>query len=226
MSPVTRLSTNTIRRCAAIAAIGVVLACAASAPPPASTGTLTPSTPRASVASPTAAASPIVLSGSGRASLPAIALPAPISVAHITHQGAGRFSVQSFVGSSGDLLVNVVGAYDGVRPLLEGSPAQLTIDADGTWSVSITPIACCSPAGEFSGRGDAVSAQFNPPARQTFEFVNNGERAFVVYAHCLGTDQIVLDRRGKLSTSMTVQFGQGPCWWEVLADATWSIRLK
>jgi hypothetical protein len=224
--PSRALRAHTLRRFAAIAAIGIVLACAASAPPPASTGTLTPSTPRGSLASPTAAASPIVLSGSGRASLPAVALPAPISVAHITHRGSGRFSVQSFVGSSGDLLVNVVGAYDGVRPLLEGSPAQLTIDADGAWSVSITPIVCCSPNGEFAGRGDAVSTQFSPPSRQTFEFVNDGERTFVVYAHCLGTDQIVLDRRGKLSTSLTVQFGQGPCWWEVLADATWSIRLK
>ena len=224
--PSRALRAHTFGRSAAIAAIGIALACAASAPPPESTGTLTPSTPRVRTASPAPSASPIVLSGTGRATLPALALTAPISVAHITHQGSGRFSVQAFVGSQGELLVNVVGAYDGVRPLFEGSPVQLTIDADGPWSISITAIACCSPNGEFSGRGDAVSAQFDPPARQTFEFMSSGERRFVVYAHCLSSDQIVLDRSGKVSTSMAVQFGQGPCWWEVLADATWSIRLK
>jgi hypothetical protein len=226
MKAVPILCANTLRRTAALAAIGLALACAASAPPPESTGTLTPSTPRVRTGSPAPSASPIVLSGSGRANLPAVALPAPIGVAHITHAGSGRFTVQSFVGSQGDLLVNVVGAYDGFRPLFEGSPVQLTIDADGAWTISIGAIACCSPSGEFAGRGDAVSPLFDPPARQTFEFVNNGARTFVVYAHCLGTDQIVLDRFGKVSTSMAVQFGQGPCWWEVLSDATWSIRLK
>ncbi len=220
------LRTATLRRFAALAAIGLAVACAASAPPPESTGTLTPSTPRVRTGSPVPSASPIVLSGTGRASLPALALPAPVSVAHITHSGTGRFNVQSFVGNQGELLVNAVGAYDGVRPLFEGTPVQLVIDADGAWSISVSPIACCSPNGEFAGRGDAVSIQFSPPSRQTFEFMSSGERTFLVYAHCIGTDQIVLDRFGKVSTSMVVQFGQGPCWWEVIGDASWSIRLK
>jgi hypothetical protein len=210
----------------AVVAIALALACAPASRPPESTGTLTPSTPRVSTGSPAPSASPIVLSGSGRASLPAVALPAPISVAHITHAGTGRFTVQSFVGPVGDLLVNVVGAYDGFRPLFEGSPVELMIDADGAWSVSIAAIPCCSPTGELSGRGDVVSAQFDPPARQTFEFMSGGERAFVVFAHCASSDQIVLSRQGRVSTSLAVQFGQGPCWWEVLADASWSIRLK
>lgn len=155
-----------------------------------------------------------------------LVLSAPVNVAHITHTGSARFTVQAFVGSTGDLLVNVVGAYDGYRPLFEGSPVQLMIDADGAWSVSITPIACCNPTGELTGRGDTVSPQFNPPARQTYEFTSSGERAFVVFAHCASTDQIVLDRLGKVTTTVPVQFGQGPCWWEVVADASWSIRLK
>jgi hypothetical protein len=167
-----------------------------------------------------------VISGTGRTTVPAIVLPAGISIGHFRHDGRGTFSVQSFVGSQGELLITAVGSYDGYRPLFEGSPVQLSIEADGPWTVSIAAIICCSASGDFAGRGDAVSMQFNPPTRQTFDFTNEGQRAYVVYAHCRGGDQIVLDRVGAVRTTMAVQFGPGPCWWEILSDGSWSIKAS
>lgn len=165
-----------------------------------------------------------MIRGTGRAVTAAITLPAPISVAHFTHDGRSGFIVQSFVGGQGDLLINTVGPYDGSRPLFEGSPVQLDIQADGGWTVSITPITCCAASGEFAGRGDAVSSQFNPPGRQAWQFFNSGQRSHVVYAHCAGSDQLVLNRAGSGQGSVFVQFGTGPCYWEVISDGSWSIR--
>jgi len=176
----------------------------------------------ARAASPTPA--PVVLRGSGPAALQPFALPGPISVAHLTHDGQKSFIVQSFVGGQGDLLVNTVGPYDGSRPLFEGSPVQLTIQADGAWTVTVTVITCCAASGEFAGSGDAVSEQFNPPARGTWEFSNTGKRSYVVYAHCLSGDQIVQDRVGPFQGKAVVAMTRGPCYWEVISDGSWSIR--
>jgi len=174
--------------------------------------------------SPVPTSSPIVIRGTGHTATGSITLPAPISVAHFTHDGRSSFVVQAFVGGQGDLLINTVGAYDGSRPLFEGSPVQLDIQADGAWTVTITAMTCCAASGELAGSGDAVSNQFNPPGRQAWEFSNSGQRSYVVYAHCVGGDQLVLSRIGAVRGSMVVQFGRGPCYWEVLSDGSWSIR--
>ncbi len=173
---------------------------------------------------PVPTSSPIVIRGTGHTAIGAITLPAPISVAHFTHDGRSSFVVESFVGGQGDLLINTVGAYKGSRPLFEGSPVKLDIQADGAWTVTITPMTCCAASGEFAGSGDAVSNQFNPPGRQAWDFSNSGQGSYVVYAHCVGGDQIVLNRVGSVQGSMVVQFGRGPCYWEVLSDGSWSIR--
>ena len=90
--------------------------------------------------------------------------------------------------------------------------------------MTITAITCCAASGEFAGTGDAVSDQFNPPGRQTWRLSNSGTRNYVVYAHCVSGDQLVLNRAGPGQGSMVVQFGRGPCYWEVLSDGSWSIR--
>ena len=172
---------------------------------------------------PAATSLPIVVHGTGHAATGAITLPAPISVAHITHDGQGSFVVESFVGSQGDLLINTIGAYDGFRPLLDGSPVQLNIEADGAWTVTITAITCCAASGAFAGSGDAVSSQFNPPARGPWEFSNTGRRSYVAYAHCVSGDQLLLNRSGSFQLSTIVMFGRGPCYWEVISDGSWSI---
>ncbi len=173
-------------------------------------------------ASPTPA--PIVIRGSGPTATQPFALPGPISIAHVTHDGQRSFVVQSFVGGQGDLLINTVGPYDGSRPLFEGSPVQLNIQADGAWTVTVTAITCCAASGEFAGAGDAVSGEFNEAARGTWEFSNTGKRAFVVYAHCPCGDQIVQNRVGSFHGSMIVVFPRGPCYWEVISDGSWFIR--
>ncbi len=166
---------------------------------------------------------PLVIRGTGQTAIQSFTLPAPISIARFTHDGRSVFRVESFVGGQGDLLINTTGPYDGSRPLFEGSPVQLNIEADGAWTVTITAITCCAASGEFAGHGDAVSGQFSPPARGPWKFSNSGQRTYVVYAHCVSGDQLVLNRVGPFQLSTIVMFGRGPCYWEVMSDGSWSI---
>ena len=215
-----------VRSRRALALLTVVGLVACGSPGPSRAVSQAPPFPTVAARSQTPAptSSPIVISGTGSTQTEAITLPAPISVAHFTHAGRAAFIVQSFVGAQGDLLINAVGAYDGSRPLFEGSPVKLNIQADGAWTVTITAIKCCAASGEFAGKGDAVSEEFNPPARQFWQFSNSGPRTHVVYAHCVSGDELVLERPGPGQGSMAVQFGRGPCYWEVISDGAWSIR--
>ena len=165
-----------------------------------------------------------MLRGAGKTTTPPFALPAPIAVAHFTHDGRGNFVVQSFVGGQGDLLIDTIGPYDGFRPLFEGTPVQLDIEADGAWTVSVTALPCCASSGEFAGHGDSVSSQFNPPGRGVWEFSNTGRRNYAAFAHCVSGDQLVLSRVGSFQERTTVVFGRGPCYWEVISDGSWSIK--
>ncbi len=54
----------------------------------------------------------------------------------ISHEGQRNFVIWSYGGGT-DLLVNVIGAYSGTKPL-NSSTSLLTIHADGKWSLNIT----------------------------------------------------------------------------------------
>lgn len=230
--PDARLARRAGRCCALLIVGGLLAACTATQRPapalPAVSAvppfpTIAPSA-SVFVSASTPTPTPLVMRGAGKTATPAFALPAPIGIAHFTHEGRSKFVVQSFVGGQGDLLIDTIGAYEGSRPLLEGSPVQLNIDADGPWTVTVTAMTCCAASGAFAGRGDAVSSQFNPPARGVWDFSNGGPGNYAAFAHCATGDQLVLRRVGSFQGSTTVVFGRGPCYWEVISDGSWSIK--
>ena len=196
---------------------------AAPAPAPATVPRPVPATvPRPA---PAPRGQPVTLSGRGQTATEPITLPWPISVATFTHEGQRSFIVWAFAGNDNALLVNVIGTYRGQRPLAGSAPVTLDIQADGAWTVRIEPVALDGSA-PFSGSGDSVSALFDLPSAGPWEISHNGTRNFIVRLHCASGASLVQNTIGQVQGSAVVQFGRGPCLWEVQADGSWSLRPR
>jgi len=168
---------------------------------------------------------PVVLTGRGQTATRAITLPLAVSTATFTHDGSRNFIVKTFQGRTEDLLINRIGRYQGVRPLFGDEPITFDIQADGNWTITIKAIESADSA-SFSGSGDAVSGSFNPPTSGAWEFTHNGTRNFIVKAYCGGGESLVQNSIGRVEGSRIVQFGRGPCIWEVEADGAWSMTSR
>lgn len=125
---------------------------------------------------------------------------------------------------------NAIGDYSG-QTLLRGTPGErmfIGVQADGPWTIQISAIEVDPNAVRFSGRGDAVSGIFTPPAQGPVPYVfsHDGQRNFIVWARCgdsLLDDSLAQNLIGPASGSAVVSFRGGPCVWEVQADGNWSI---
>jgi len=154
------------------------------------------------------------------------------SNATFTHNGARNFIVYQVQGTKRVLLVNTVGVYAGIRPLWAEQqsldPFQLSIEADGAWSITIAPVECCATDAAFVGRGDKVSTIFYVPATRTaaWEFSHDGARNYIVYLHCKSGSQLIQNRVGAFQGSTLLTFGEEWCLWDVRGDGNWSMRPR
>lgn len=186
----------------------------------------TPAPTRTPAPTPPPTPSPIVLSGRGQTATDDITLRADPSRGTFTHDGRSNFVVYVYRGTQRSLLINEIGSYRGERPLTGSAPFQLSIEADGPWTLSIQPPECCATSAAYVGRGDAMSNQFNASGASAWQFEHDGSSNFVVYLHCRGSRQLIQNDIGRFSGSKIVVFGSQPCWWEVMADGNWSIRPR
>jgi hypothetical protein len=146
-----------------------------------------------------------------------------IDVVTLSHDGQSTFIVTAVQGERTESIVRAIGAYRGQRPLVVQGPVSFQVTADGAWSLRIQPMSSGgSPS--FTGTGDAVSAYFAPPKPAPWAVAHDGQTGFFVYAHCLGGSIVVEDRSGAFQDSPQVEFPRGPCFWEVRADGTWSLK--
>jgi len=174
---------------------------------------------------PTPAPEPVLLEGFGQTATEEVTPPGPISVATFTHNGSSNFIVEVFGGDSEGLLINHIGPYQGSRPIFGADPIMFDIDADGAWTVRIEAIGTASTAA-FSGQGDAASGLFEPPSDGPWNVSHDGESNFAVWAHCAGGSDLVQNEIGAVAGSTVIQFGDGPCMWEVEADGNWSLQPR
>lgn len=204
------------------------------AAPPTATPTVRPSeTPRpvpTNSPAPTAAqpVAPQVLAranGTGQTATAPLQLGSGNSRVKFTHNGARNFIVKAFVAGAETLLVNVIGTYDGARYLAGNGTATFDIMADGAWTVAVESLGSGTES-TFSGRGAGVSRTFGPPAGGAWELKHDGARNFVVFLRCGNFPNLVQNSIGPFSGSRVVQFGQGPCFWEVDADGNWSLAPR
>jgi hypothetical protein len=192
-------------------------ATATPSPTPEATATPTPT--------PAPPPEPVVLEGFGQTATEQVTPPASVSVATFTHSGSSNFAVQVFGGDSEGLLINEIGPYQGSRPIFGNDPIMFDIDADGSWTIRIEPVAIVDSAA-FAGTGDAVSGLFSPPSDGPWDVSHDGQSNFAVWLHCGGGSDLVQNEIGAVAGSTVVQFEDGPCMWEVEADGNWSLQPR
>jgi hypothetical protein len=146
-----------------------------------------------------------------------------IAVVTLTHSGHSSFIVTALQGGQAEVLTRALGPYRGQRPLVVMGDVAFDVTADGSWSLKVQPMASGGSA-PFSGTGDLVSAYFSPPRSGLWSVSHDGPTEFVVYAHCVGGSVLVSDANGPVQEQQQLTFARGPCFWEVRADGTWSLK--
>lgn len=174
---------------------------------------------------PTNTPAPVVLTGSGQTATQSITPPSVVSAVSLTHSGSANFIVYAYQGSEKTLLVNKIGTYNGTRPLFGDDPVEFDIQADGPWTITVTAMDDGAQP-TFSGKGDAVSAVFDPPGQGAWEISHDGQANFIVKLHCAGGSNLIQNVIGPVSGSQIVNFPQGPCFWEVQADGNWDMKPR
>jgi hypothetical protein len=133
------------------------------------------------------------------------------------HSGTSNFSLED----GNDLLVNEIGAYEGVTFSAAGD--QLQITADGPWTIEFRSIRAAQPYSDpsLAGRGDNVILYTGPSGIAAF--THNGESNFaVVQAGEAGTDLLV-NEIGAYTGRVPAE--AGPSVFIVTADGDWSITI-
>ena len=150
------------------------------------------------------------------------------AVVRFTHSGARNFAVIGYApsGERTDLLVNTIGAYEGIRPI-NLAPRELTsefeITADGPWTATIVPLAGARAAERRTeGTGDDVlrTGGINP---RTARITHSGGENFVVLAWGASRNLLVneigpYDGRVRLANGTQVL--------EIQADGQWTIEFE
>ncbi|GAA3773818.1 hypothetical protein GCM10022240_27110 [Microbacterium kribbense] len=148
-----------------------------------------------------------------------------------THKGQRNFAIAALDASNqstGELLVNTIGAYSGTTAwglMALGDGTRLQVTADGAWTVTITPFSAAKElTGSAKGTGDMVLLYNGDAAALTA--THDGSRNFVVYE---ATDQLfsmglLVNEIGKYSG--TVPLSAGPSIISVQADGAWTLTAE
>lgn len=180
---------------------------------PATTTTVSPTT--------TTVPAPAVLTGTGASVVP---LPGrELYVATITHDGGGNFAVWALNDALEqiDLLVNEIGPYTGRKPinLLDSETAQLSIEADGNWSVTLEPGA--TGVRRFGRRGTYGSGSdvLYATASKVFTITHDGESNFAVWNYTTTSSDLVVNEIDRYTGQHVLREGIVV----IEADGVWTI---
>lgn len=124
-------------------------------------------------------------------------------------------------GSEG-LLVNTIGSYTGTHLINVGDgsiTSQLTITAEGPWTVSISDASTASKA--LSGRGD--TALFVSGTTTAAQITNSGEGNFVVEVYGSSGSDLAVNEIGSYSGTVPLA---APALVQITSEGSWSITPK
>lgn len=158
-----------------------------------------------------------------------VELPGSVGMVTATHSGGRNFVIQVLDAnneSTGDLLVNTIGAYSGqtafgLNSFGEGVRVQIT--ADGAWSLTIAPLSA-APELAPAGSGDAVFL-YNGDAG-ALAATHEGERNFVVIEETAELFSMGLLVNTIGAYSGTVPLSSGPSVITVTADGSWTLAAQ
>lgn len=187
--------------------------------------------------SPTAAASPRTLSGSGKDITQNISIKSPFAIVKMSHTGRSNFAVwlkQAATGEGEDLLANEIGSYSGTRMAhLRPGEYFFDIDADGPWSLNVMEPAHLpaqkQPPYRFSGRGPGVPALFFlEPGRVDFALTHDGDSNFVVALYDIGrsrSEELLANEIGNWSGREAISLTGGWYALDIEADGNWTVSI-
>lgn len=172
--------------------------------------------------------SPVTQTGTGD-SLVTIPVGATAGIVTATHDGGSNFSISvldTSNASTGQLLVNTIGAYAGTTAYgfnSFGNGVTLQISADGNWSLTIAPLSA-APSLVASGAGDGV-------------FLYDGSAGKLTATHDGSSNFAVTEETGKAfnfgllvneigAYTGTVPLSAGPSVITVSADANWTLLAE
>lgn len=159
-------------------------------------------------------------------------LPEGVGQAMVTasHDGGGNFALSALDEgnqSTGDLLVNTIGSYEGVTALgmldLGGDPVRIAVTADGPWTITLAPLAD-APALPESGQGDGVYRYEGDAG--TWSVSHEGESNFGL-SHYTSADfemPLLVNEIGAYEGAVAVTAGPGLV--VVIADGPWTIAQQ
>ena len=204
--------------------------------PPTTASTAPPTTalPTTTPPPPTTIA-PIALAGSGQTATAPFTVGQGLSIFHATCSCSANFAIEILdsSGQSKDVIVNVVGAYDGtIGEGLDAGSYTLKIDADGKWAVTVAQPGSVPGATlpqTYSGKGQQTVGPFNAGAAARLQAHNSGTSNFVVEVlNADGASQDVpFNQIGSFNGS-TISNGLsgGPYYLKVDSDGTWTITVS
>jgi hypothetical protein len=172
---------------------------------------------------------PVEHSGSGDG---VIDLPEGVTAAMVTASSTddSHFSISALDAnneSTGDLLVNSIGAYEGTTALgmheLGGEPVRLEVAAGGDWALTLAPLST-APVLPESGKGDGVFRYEGDAA--TWAITHEGENHFGVSYHTDADFEMALLVNETGAYEGEVAASAGPGLVTINADGAWTITSK
>lgn len=159
-----------------------------------------------------------------------IEVPAGVQAGMVTatHKGSANFAIWSLDDSNEpkDLLVNTIGSYSGTTDFgltgLGDSPSFIQITADGSWTVTLSPISSASSLGNAAeGEGDSVFTYDGPAGAAAI--THTGSANFVVHQIGDGIPALLVNGIGAYDGK--VPFKKGPAVIVIRADGKWTVSV-
>ncbi|MDR6970784.1 DUF4190 domain-containing protein [Leifsonia shinshuensis] len=199
---------------------------AAAAPSPEPSKTETPPDPNAAYDKAYGTFAPVNQAGSGDTVI-AIPARAKAGIVIASHNGSSNFSINVLDAnnqSTGDLLVNTIGAYSGTTAFgmhsIGGTGTNLQVTADGQWNITISPV---SSAPDFplpgSATGDQVYKYGGKAANMAF--TNQGQGNFAVIQYGAAFPNLAVNEIGPYNGKVPML--AGPSVITVTSDGAWTV---
>lgn len=159
-----------------------------------------------------------------------LTLPAGATGAIVTanHQGSANFALSVLDAnntSTGELLVNTIGAYTGTTAYglnSLGAGVRLQVTADGPWTITFAPVSSATELAT-SGSGDAVFAYNGDAAALTATHAGSANFAVIEETSALFSIGLLVNEIGAYSG--TVPLSAGPSLVSITADGAWTLAV-
>jgi hypothetical protein len=145
-----------------------------------------------------------------------------------THKGSSNFAIEVLDAKNQtvDLLVNEIGRYAGTTAFglstFGDEPAKLKVQADGSWTVAITPISSAKGlSAKTSGKGDTVLTYGGDA--QDWKITHKGSSNFVV-TQVTDFPDLLVNEIGNYSG--VVPMTAGPSVVTIQADGAWTMTRQ